>query len=104
MYDLCAGRNSTFLSKYEDTFLNERQKYVDAGNKISDLKDFNENSYYNYCTYSIGEMFAECYTLLMLGDCKSKDCILQYFPDTLENVKKHLEWIRQQEQEVRHKK
>ena len=48
----------------------------------------------NYATYSTGEMFAECYTLLMSGHCNSKDLILDYFPKTLEIVKEHLKQIR----------
>ena len=41
----------------------------------------------NYCTYTQEEMFAECYTLLILGNCKSKNVILKYFPECLECAK-----------------
>ena len=41
----------------------------------------------NYCTYNIKEMMAECYTLLILGNCKSKNVILKYFPECLECAK-----------------
>lgn len=41
----------------------------------------------NYCTANIREMMAECYSLLMSGDCSSKDVIVTYFPECLEYVK-----------------
>ena len=90
-----SGNQFSFGEKYYGTFIKELAasglRYDGSDDKL-------------YCTKDINEMFAECYTLLMLGDCQSKDCILKHFPETLENVKKHIEWIRQQEQEVRHKK
>lgn len=45
----------------------------------------------NYATFNTKEMFAECYTLLMTGNCGSKDCILKYFPEALEATKAILE-------------
>ncbi len=85
----------SFEEKYYGTFIKELAasglEYDGSDDKL-------------YCIKNIHEMFAECYTLLMLGDCQSKDCILKHFPETLENVKKHIEWIREQKQEVRHKK
>ena len=47
-----------------------------------------------YCTTDETEMFAECYTLLMLGDCDSKDTIITHFPNTLKAVKDILEKTR----------
>ena len=49
-----------------------------------------------YATANIYEMFAECYTLLMLGGgtIRSEKTIKEHFPKTLENVKQHIENIR----------
>ena len=43
-----------------------------------------------YASTNEGEMFAECYALLMLGDCSSKDIILNYFPETFNLARKML--------------
>ena len=37
---------------------------------------------------------AECYTLLILGDCQSKNVILKYFPECLECAKEIIEETR----------
>ena len=39
-------------------------------------------------------MFAECYTLIMLGDCQSKDHIEKYFPETFKAAQELLQEIR----------
>ena len=41
----------------------------------------------NYCTTNEKEMFAECFTLLINGDCQSKEVILKYFKPCLDVVK-----------------
>ena len=38
----------------------------------------------------------------MLGDCKSKDCIWQYFPKTLQAAQQHIEYIRSLPKKTRH--
>ena len=100
-------RSSEFMSAYR----NEMQAYIEAGNtKHEEVLDAKIGQYKvisgdlsNYATWNEQEMFAECYALLMTGNCDSKDCILTYFPKTLDAAKKHLEYIRSQNDETRRK-
>ena len=50
--------------KYQGSYINPKDGFV------------------NYCTTNEQEMFAECYTLLMTGNCYSKDTILKNFRKT----------------------
>ena len=52
----------------------------DYKNKIT-WKRGNE---YNYCTANERELFAESYTLAMTGNCRSKNVITKYFPETFQ--------------------
>ena len=88
--------------EFNKTFEKELQAYIDAGHE--QFASNNRISGLPYCTKSITEMFAECYTLLMLGKCideYSANIIEEFFPDTLANVKKHMEYIRSQPQFIR---
>ena len=83
-------------AKIEDTQYYEEYDY-DKG-----VYKHKSGSFENYATWDEMEMFAECYSLLMIGDCTSKNCILTYFPKTLAAAQKHLEYIRSQSPEKRH--
>mgnify|MGYP003289156649 CR=1 FL=1 len=55
-----------------------------------------------YATANVKEMFAECYTLLLNGDCQSKDHIQKYFPRSLAKVKEMIREVRSLSDDVRH--
>ena len=96
------GENENF----QKTTKKEMENYLAKGNKCYDSGDINSqysvDKYYNYCTANAREMFAECYTLLMLGNCNSKNCILTYFPETLKAVEQHLQYVRSLPESKRH--
>lgn len=96
------GENENF----QKTIKKEMDNYLAKGNKCYESDDINSqysvDKYYNYCTANEREMFAECYTLLMMGDCNSKNCILTYFPETLNAVKEHLQYVRNLPESKRH--
>ena len=99
-------------NSFKDTFEQELKGYLAAGKvqykyepdfiKTVDIDqgtiDFNTC----YATASEREMFAECYTLLMNGDCKSKEHIEKYFPKTLQAAKALLQEIRNKNDFERH--
>ena len=99
-------------NSFKDTFEQELKGYLAAGKvqykyepdfiKTVDIDqgtiDFNTC----YATASEREMFAECYTLLMNGDCKSKEHIEKYFPKTLQAAKALLQEIRAKNDFERH--
>lgn len=96
--------NSDFSRIFEQEISNYRAKgnqtYTEGENRNSNGND----DYYNYCTCNEREMFAECYTLLMLGDCYSKDTILNHFPNCLKATENLLKEIRKLPDNVRHQK
>ena len=99
-------------NSFKDTFEQELKGYLAAGKvqyksepdftKIVDIDqgiiDYNTC----YATLNQKEMFAECYTLLMNGDCQSKDHIEKYFPKTLQAAKALLQEIRNKNDFERH--
>lgn len=104
-YRTGSNSNETAKSSFFEAFEQEINNYKAKGNQCF-IKGENGNStgldgYYNYCTYNEREMFAECYTLLMLGDCNSKECILKHFPNCLREAKKILEEIRKMPDDIR---
>ena len=111
--------NSSAGGKFYEAFKKELEKYQKAGKEIfnPDDKDFKIESDYKfneetgdlethsnsvYATRNEIEMFAECYTIIMLGDCQSKEHIQKYFPETLKAVKNLLAEIRQLSPAKRH--
>lgn len=90
---------------FETSYKKEMKNYLAQGGKrYQDSETYidekgNESS--TYATQDSGEMFAECYTLLMLGENKSKEIITKFFPETLKIVEKHIEHIRSLPQNVR---
>ncbi len=97
---------STRDEKFKAAFKQEVEAYEAAGNSrykviIKDRRIANiQNA--NYCTRSEQEMFAECYSLLMTGDCASKNVLLRYFPKTLEQAQNLIGQIRAMPDEKRH--
>lgn len=99
--------NSSGANKFKEVFEKELEKYKAAGKvQYSYEKGFKQETTLNnntgktdmntaYATANEEEMFAECYTLMMLGDCQSKEHILKYFPQTFEAAKALLAEIRQ---------
>ena len=96
--------NNNFMQIFEQEINNYRAK----GNQCFTIGENGttqgNDGYYNYCTFNEGEMFAECYTLLMLGDCNSKDTILNHFPNCLKATENLLKEIRKLPDNVRHQK
>lgn len=96
--------SSRVQDDFYETYKQELQEFVDAGNEQYEEEWYPEKNSYehksgkvkNYATWNLTEMFAECYSLMMTGDCVSKKCILKYFPKTFEAAKKHLQYIRSQ--------
>ena len=98
--------------KFYEAFKREMEEYKKAGkvpyNKNDKNFKYERDTRFNqetgeiesdsntvYATSSEREMFAECYTLIMLGDCQSKDHILKYFPETFKAAQELLKEIRQ---------
>lgn len=95
--------SSNFNNNYKTIFEQEMATYKKNGGKVNVQHQYNYSqsdfTFTNslegaYCTTDEKEMFAECYTLLMLGDCQSKDTIITHFPNTLKAVKDILEKTR----------
>ncbi|MDR1327645.1 MAG: hypothetical protein LBJ74_04485 [Heliobacteriaceae bacterium] len=89
--------SSVFNQKLAVSFQREMKAYIAQGG-IKFEYDKEDTQYYdgigNYCTANIQEMVAESYTLMMLGDCDSKETILNHFPETFALVKEHIANIR----------
>ena len=100
--------------KFKKVFEKELEKYISSGHvQFGSTPDFNpytvirwpDGSTDNisaYATSSIGEMFAECYTLLMLGNCTSAKHIKKYFPETLNAAEVLLKEIRSKSESERY--
>ena len=58
----------------------------------------------DYAALNEKEMFAECYTLCMLGHCQSMETITKYFPKSLEAAKEIITSTRQLSQTERQRK
>ena len=80
------NKASTTMSKqFMATFKKELANYKKLGNVQYDYDDsstWKHGKEYNYCTANERELFAEAYTLAMTGDCRSKEVITKYFPET----------------------
>lgn len=102
-YNRLSGKNKSSAhdsKNFTEIFNEELEKYLADGNKIY---DYNENTKREtYATVNKREMFAECYTLLMTGDCGSKTIIEKYFPRMLSYVKQYIEYNRSHSDSVRH--
>lgn len=87
-YVYAKGRNqsSANLDKnFGKIFNAEIKKYEEKGKKR--FEENKSDDVYTYATKDKQEMFAECYSLLMLGYCESYNVITENFPKTLECVK-----------------
>ncbi len=94
--------NSDFSRIFEQEISNYRAKGNQSFTKGENGNSQGNDGYYNYCTFDEQEMFAECYTLLMLGNCSSKDTILNHFPNCLKATENLLKEIRKLPDNVRH--
>ena len=90
-------RNKTFMKIYNQ----EMRQFIAAGNKQYIYSDKNRQRE-AYCTANPKEMFAECYTLLMTGNCGSKSTIEKYFPRTLAYINQLVDYNRSQSAKFRH--
>ncbi len=91
-----------FVSSNNQEFLETFRKELELA-KPAIKKDIKNGGRLDiYCLKTENEMFADCYTLLMLGKCPSKDTILEYFPETLEQAKKQIEYVRSADDNLRH--
>ena len=94
--------------EFKETFKTELQAYETAGNKQATQTKATDGSIITtgnrseYCTLTEQEMFAECYVLLMTGDCQSRETIEKHFPESLAQSKKLLTEIRELPDEQRH--
>ncbi len=95
---------SSETTEFNSVFEEELAAYKEAGfTQYSKRKGYKRKERTsNYATYNVNEMFAECYTLLMLGDCQSKDVILAHFPKCLKAAEELLKQIRKRSNEERH--
>lgn len=89
-------------AEFRVAYRNEINAYEKAGNQVYDPKNSENGN--NYCTLNRSEMFAECYTLMMLGECGSKNTIKEHFPKTFAQAQELLEGARKLPDEQRHKK
>lgn len=85
-------------------------RYKKAGGK---QYNYNDNSTWisandnraqksNYCTANPRELWAELYTSMMTGSCKSMNTIITYFPEAIEVGKKFLQKVRTEHSPNRH--
>ena len=97
-------RYSSETTEFNSIFEEELAAYIAAGftQHVSKAGYKRKDSTSNYATHNVHEMFAECYTLLMLGDCQSKDVILAHFPKCLKAAEELLKEIRKRSNEERH--
>ena len=85
------GIGNDFFSTFEE----EMRDYINNGGKKRERQYDKENDHFtylnfkkdNYCTLDESEMFAECCTLIVLGDCDSAKTILKHFSKTLVQAK-----------------
>lgn len=100
-------KNSSAFGSFYAAYIKERDEYVKKGNVCATGTESSINpkdGFDNYCTTNEKEMFAECYTLLMTGNCHSKETILKHFKKTLREAEKLLKEIRKLPEDVRLRK
>lgn len=103
-YNKLNGSNKSSVTNseiYVEIFNEEMEKYLADGNKRYDYDDALANPF-AYATTNEREMFAECYTLLMTGNCTSKKVIEKYFPRMLSYIKQYVEYNRSHSDSIRH--
>lgn len=106
------NNNSRVLSspEFKEAFQIGLKRYIDAGNKQF---DYNNSSTWtatpfmifnlsNYCTANEKELWAELYTALTTGTCKSYNTIVTYFPEAIEVGKELLKDMRSENPLSRH--
>lgn len=102
-YNKLKGNNYSSVTNsetYVELFNEEMEEYLADGNKRYAYGEYTKRK--AYATANEREMFAECYTLLMTGDCGSKTIIEKYFPRMLSYVKQYIEYNRSHSDSIRH--
>lgn len=102
-YNKLDGSNKSSVTNseiYLEIFNEEMDKYLADGNKRYSYENYSPRK--TYATANEREMFAECYTLLMTGNCGSKKIIEKYFPRMLSYVKQYIEYNRSHPDSIRH--
>ena len=97
------GSNSSSVTKnkyFIEIFNEEMENYLADGNERYSYGNSSPRN--TYATTNEREMFAECYTLLMTGDCGSKETIEKYFPRMLGYIKQLVEFNRSHSNSIRH--
>lgn len=90
--------STTNSKKFVATFRKELDNYKKKGNVQYDYNDkrtWKRGEEYNYCTANECELFAESYQLAMTGNCRSKNVITKYFPETFKLVLEIIKETRQ---------
>ena len=90
------------LSAYKAMGFSKSYTIHKYGSRDVDIETSSTITGSNYATNSPQEMFAECYTLAMLGQCQSMDTIVKFFPKTFECAKEILAQTRQLSPNQRH--
>ena len=104
--------------KFKQAFKVGMEKFLKAGNKRctqyfnaknneyitknTSLLNSNTKNDSTYATLNEAEMFAECYTLIMLGTCDSEEVITTYFKEALDCVLEILKSTRELPNVKRH--
>lgn len=103
-------------NSFKATFEKELKRYIASGKQqfsyergfkvegkfVQNDEGGNYDTNSVYATANEKEMFAECYTLMMLGDCQSKEHILKYFPETFKAAQTMLAEIRAKSDDERY--
>ena len=110
-----SGKNNmdriTDDSKFKQAFQKGLERYIKAGNKQFDYNDKTTwckdpikilKMESNYCTANEKELWAELYTALTTGRCKSYNTIVTYFPEAISVGKELLSSIRAENAGTRH--
>lgn len=90
------------LNAYKAMGFNRSYTIHKYGSSDVEIETFPTGTGNNYATNTPQEMFAECYTLAMLGHCDSMDTIVRFFPKTFECAKEILAQTRQLQSNQRH--
>lgn len=76
------------IDAYSQAYELEIEKFIKNGNKLYDESINDDNNTQIYCTKDKKEMFAECYTYLMLGEkFKNAEVLEKNFPECIETVR-----------------
>ena len=102
-YNLLSTKNNSELQKIFENELKQYKKIGPVATTSIDINGDPSTTKAPYCTTNLQEMFAECYTTLMLGyTTNSGDIINQHFPLTMAAIKKIIQNTRTLPDNIRH--